>query len=88
MRRTGRTTRMLLRAAIAISEGERVVLVGHDARHSSRLQDELRSILVRLGIPFSDKQLLNRGAADSELRNESGAEVFVDHFAIEQGLGI
>jgi hypothetical protein len=78
-RRSGRTTRMLLAAAIAVSEGKDVLIVGWNARHSAHLADWLCSILRQLRIPFGPAQVRYKSAEDEQ--PASAMEVFVDHYA-------
>lgn len=80
-RSTGKTLRMLLRAAVSVSLGSPVVIVARDHRLAQRQVDLLISILWRIGIPHDRSKIrfLGEDSWATGANIWSDAEAFFDH---------
>jgi len=81
-RRSGRTTRMLLAAAIAVSEGKDIIIVGHTGAYANQLAVKLWDLLVYLNIPVDPEQKIRRYSMHDQMPHDA-MEVFVDHHCEE-----
>jgi hypothetical protein len=75
-RRSGRTTRGMLRALIAMSEGEAVIVIAYTSDYAKRLARKLMCEAERLGIPDIDV------SSKSVHENVEGLHAYVwrDHY--------
>lgn len=81
-RGSGRTTRMLLRSLIALSEGSRVAIVSVTMTHARDLADRLVGMAHRMGIPHEG--LVSWGTSSSDMTGFRGV-TSVDH-SVTDGL--
>lgn len=86
-RESGRTTRLILRGLIALSEGHDVYVVGSTYEHGRRLarQIAIRAKEMRIARDSDDgfERAIRFGGPDSEMTGFRGVTL-LDHFAIER----
>jgi hypothetical protein len=81
-RASGRTTRLILRGLIALSEGQDVFVIAATTVHAQTLASQIKRMATQHGIPILDRRILS-GVADSE-RTGFRCVTLVDHHAIER----
>lgn len=81
-RASGRTTRLILRGLIALSEGNNICVIAATTRHARDLRGQIERQAVRFRIPLDERRLLS-GNFESERTGFHGV-VLIDHYAIEQ----
>ena len=79
-RASGRTTRLILRGLIAMSEGHDVLIVAATSAHAQSLVHRMAGMAVDLHIPFTNV----RGVGRNEPRTGFRGVTLIDHHAIEQ----
>jgi len=80
-RRTGRTYRMLLRAALHLSEGERVVLIAHNKEYAKTLKSQLLSILPKDFASEVENRIKAVGIKKDVIQTKdyNNKDIFCDH---------
>lgn len=83
-RGSGRTTEMLIKALIALSEGEKVAVVGYDTTYTANLTRDLIDRAMFLGLPSENIVKLPRPEKYSPQRPSKSyppaVKVFYDHY--------
>lgn len=75
---------MLLAAAIAVSEGKDIIIVGHSAQYAEDLTTKLYDLLVYLEFPIpvvQGQRIQHQSMHDKTPRD--AMEIFVDHYCDE-----
>lgn len=85
-RATGRTTRLILRGLIALSDGYNVMIIGKDVTHGQHLAQRIRGLASDWNIPHSPPRVLGFGP-DSERSGLRGVTL-VDHAAVDAMEGV
>lgn len=90
-RQSGRTTRMLLNACLAV-QNEPVLVLGHNAFFTKVLQQDLMKMCIKAGISNTQNivkryvpmsLLLSHALKSDPLRDSHNLKVFVDHYRAE-----
>jgi hypothetical protein len=81
-RASGRTTRLILRGLIALSEGQKVIVLAARSVHAKNLRSRILLFAKEHGIPVSHGDILS-GTFGSERTGFRGVTL-IDHYAIEQ----
>lgn len=80
--RSGRTTRLILRAMIAVSEGHRVAIVAASFHHAVSLRTKIIERCRSWHIPMIPTDLVAMVVNDN--REGFAGVVLIDHYAIEK----
>lgn len=84
-RASGRTTRLLLRGLIALSEGQNVMILAATTSHAKHLADQLRVKAREFGVPLDDIEAPTIRHAWLYAPNVGFRGVtLIDHYAIEK----
>lgn len=81
-RATGRTTRLILRAMIAISEGQDVLIIAHSLQMAHDLKRKIIDRCRSWHIPVEPPRILEKVPGDA--RAGFRGVTLVDHYVVEQ----
>lgn len=76
LRGSGRTTEMLIKALIALSEGDKVTVVGYDSKYTRTLLNDLVNRAGFLGLPTENIVMMQEFSRYNDYQREREAALF------------